>query len=121
MLARLISANQVVLLCDFPDVYLFFHGRVYTRSSWPFNLPKRRKMPYWPVWTLIDMGCDGAAPPLSGSPNVWPIHTTSRNADQWKGWRKQYGATLLGMPLWDEEELVRGYVLSSLSLSEVRR
>lgn len=33
VLARLISAGQVVLLCDNTEVYLFYHGQVYFQTD----------------------------------------------------------------------------------------
>ena len=115
MLARLISANQVVLLCDSPKLYLFYNGQVYTRSTEPSgfeNLPERQRMRYWPVWTLIDIDNKKEGPPLSNSSDVWPIQTSSPKIARWKLWSKQYGAAVLGMPPWNEEELVRGYASS---------
>ena len=45
MLARLISADQVVLLCGSNNIYLFYQGRVYMRLT-QFSigsLPERRE------------------------------------------------------------------------------
>src|SRR5258708_10563390 len=67
MLARLISARQVVLLCDSSDVHLFYRGQVYFRSAmFGFGgLPKRRRTPYCPIWALIDMDYQHQGPPIT--------------------------------------------------------
>ena len=50
MLAKLISAGQVVLLYHPPKVYLFYHGRVYPRlAAYGFeDLPEHRTA-YYPI------------------------------------------------------------------------
>jgi len=57
MLAKLISAGQVVLLHHSSAIYLFYHGRVYFRPAascfWQW-LPEHHRMAYCPIWTLID-------------------------------------------------------------------
>jgi len=121
MLARLISAGQVVLLYQSPVIYLFYRGEVYSRTkSEGFHfLPQRLWMGYCPIWALIDGDCDGQEVSLGGNPYIWPIHVTSPNPKRWKGWVKQNTASLLGMPLWNVEELVEGYVFSLFSLSAI--
>ena len=121
MLARLISADQVVLLCDFNNIHLFYRGRVYMRLA-QFgieNLPKHQEIPYCPVWALIDVDFNDRGPPLSSTSNVWPTQASSPNPIRWKSWRKQYGAAELGMPLWSKEELMAGYVFTLFSLSAI--
>ena len=121
MLARLIQAGQVVLLCDASRTHLFYKGQAYSRSTVPNfdNLPMHLKMPYYPIWALIDVDHKSTEPPISTTRSVWPIQTSSPNPTQWKSWRKQYGAALLGLPLWDTEELMQGCVLSLFSLSAI--
>jgi len=120
MLARLISAGQVVLLCGSNDIYLFYQGRVYMRLT-QFgieSLPKRRGM-YCPVWALIDVDFKDRGAPLDSTSNAWPIQASSPNPIRWKSWRKQYGAAELGMPLWNKKELMAGYAFSLFSLSAI--
>ncbi len=121
MLARLISARQVVLLCDSSDVHLFYRGQVYFRSAmFGFGgLPKRRRTPYCPIWALIDMDYQHQGPPITGSSNIWPIQASSPDPARWKHWHKQNGAALLGLPPWNMEELMKGYVFSLFSLSAI--
>ena len=83
------------------------------------DLLKHQGMPYCPVWVLTDVNFEDHGPPLSSTSNVWPTQTTSPNPSRWKSWAKQYGASLLGMPPWNEEELVEGYVFSFFSLSTI--
>jgi len=122
MLARLISDRQVVLLCDTSAVFLFFHGKVYSRpTQCGFrDLPKRKGAPYCPIWALIDVDFLNEGPPITDSNNIWPILASSPNPIRWKSWRKQTGAVLLGMPLWEMDELMEGYVFSVFSLSAIR-
>ena len=121
MLARLISAGQVVLLCESYDVYLFYHGRVYYRltESGFGELPERQHMQYCPIWTLIDVDFKDRGPPISATSDIWPIQVSSPNPARWKLWVKQYKASVLGMPLWNMKELMEGYVFSLFSLSAI--
>ena len=116
MFARLISAGQVVLLCDNSDTHLFYRGSVYFRPTEPHgfqNIPTHNKG-YYPVWTLIDFDSQDREPPLTSSTGVWPVQASSPNSIRFKSWRRQNGATLLGMPVWSMEDLVEGYVFSPL-------
>jgi hypothetical protein len=119
MLARLISARQVVLLCDNSNVHLFYRGKVYSRRTeyGPKGLPGNKQAHYYPVWALIEVECQ--APPISGSSNIWPIQMSSPNPAQWKLWCKNHRAAVLGMPLWNMEELMEGYVVDLSTLSAI--
>ena len=113
MLARLLSAHQVVLLCDNAIIYLFFRRKVYYQSAESYIvLPQSRH----PIWTLIDVDYQDREPPntITDSRSIWPIQTSPV---RWKNWRKQTKAAMLGMPLWTMEELVKGYVPSSCHMS----
>ena len=120
MLARLISAQQVVLLCDDSATHLFYRGGVYIRPTEPhgfMNLPTHA--PHNPIWALIDVGYEDRGPPLTGSTGVWPIQASSPNPVRFKSWSKQDGATLLGMPPWSMMDLVEAYVSIPFYLSAV--
>ena len=120
MLARLISADQVVLLCGSDNIYLFYQDQVYMRLT-QFGidgLPIRREK-YCPVWALIDVDFSDRGPPLDSTSNAWPIQVSFPSRIRWKSWRKQYGAAELGMPLWNEKELMTGCVFSFFSLSAI--
>ena len=121
MLVRLISAGQVVLLYDPPKIYLFYRGRVYSRlAMYGFaELPGRRRMVYCPMWALIDTDMKNEEPPIPSSPVIWPVQAISPRPALWKPWSNQTEACLSGMPLWDMEELMKGYVFSLLSLSAI--
>ena len=121
MLARLISLHQVVLLCGPSIAHLFYRGQVYSRSteSCFVNLPTCEDSPYCPIWALVDMDLRKQEPPFVKNINFWPIQTASPDNFRWATWRKQFGAALLGMPLWDMKELMEGYVFSSFSLSVI--
>ena len=120
MLARLISARQVVVLCDNNRCYLFYAGTVYSRPA-EFGfvaLPTHKESEDFPVWALIDLDFQERGPQV-GSANVWAIQTSSPNPIRWKSWRKQHRAALLGMPLWSMEELMKGYAFCLFSLAVV--
>jgi hypothetical protein len=121
MLARLISARQVVLAYDGTGLRLFYQGQVYSRpAAYDFdNLPQGSDTEYCPIWMLIDVDNRNQEPPIPVGLMVWPIQASSPNPARWKAWRKQYNAALLGMPLWDLEELMEGYVFSLFSLSAI--
>ena len=117
MLAWLISANQVVVLCDSSEAHLFYRGEVYFRPAKAgFKGLPRKDEGYYPVWTLIDVDYRNEGPDIPTDSRIWPIQTTSPNLNRWKGWSKQNGATLLGMPMWNVEELMKGYAFSLFSL-----
>jgi hypothetical protein len=121
MLTQLISAGQVVLLCNASEIYLFYCGQVYSRltvSSF-YELPKRKGTRYCPIWTLIDADFKNEGPPLTHESNTWPIHAAPPNPIQWKAWQKQYQSALWGMPLWDMEELIEGYVPGLFPISAI--
>ena len=108
MLAKLISAGQVVLFYHPPKVYLFYHGRVYPRlAAYGFEVLPEHRTAYYPIWALIDGDCPkGRGPAMSSNPFAWPVQATSPDPSRWESWSRKNGATLLGMPLWNVEELV---------------
>ena len=117
MLARLISAHQVVLLCGNAKIHLFYRGQVYYQpAESDFTLP--RSLYDHPIWSLIDVDFKDREPPesITGIRSVWPIQTSSPNPVRWKYWSKQAEAAILGMPLWTMEELVKGYVFNLFPL-----
>ena len=118
MLAQLVSAHQVVLYYSPNRIVLFYRGEVYTRSSqYGFDdLPRHPEVSYCPVWTFIDMDYLDGPPPMTPESKVWPIQASSPIPSRWKSWRKQTGAALLGMPLWNMEELVMRYVFALFPL-----
>ena len=100
MLVWLLSARQVVLLCDSSVVFLFYRCQVYSRSlkSGFDDLPTRLGTSYCPVWALIDTDDNDRGPPFTSHSNIWPIQTSSPNSVRWKSWSKQNRAATLGMP-----------------------
>ena len=119
MFAWLISADRVVILCDSSEARLFYNGKVYIRPADDGfeDLPMHKRMGYGSIWALIDVDYRNRAPAISSdSYRIWPIQTTSPNPDPWKAWSKQNGATLLGMPPWNVEELMGGSAFSLFSL-----
>ena len=113
MLAQLISAREVVLLCDSDTILLFFRGRVYSRETTSgFNfLPTLPINVYYPIWALVDVR-QLQEPPIAEKSNIWPVQTSPPHPARWKEWSKQNDAVLLGMPLWNMEELLEGYVVA---------
>jgi len=108
-------------MCDNHEVHLFYYGKVYSRStgSGIEDLPKCPQAQYFPIWALIDADLQRQGPPFSRGSNIWPIQASSPNSARWETWSKQYGAAMLGMPLWNIEELMEGYVFSLFSLSAI--
>ena len=113
LLARFISARQPVVLCDSLRIYLFFRGDVYWRPTATgfYELPRHKQIEHCPVWTLIDMDYQDLNPPIERASNIWPIQTSSPNPVRWKLWQKQNEPSLLGMSLWNMEELKVGMSL----------
>ena len=112
MLAKLISAQEVVLMCDSVLIYLFYRGELYHRplSGGFIFLPTPPLRKYYPIWALIDVTYLHE-PPIVESSNIWPVQTSSPNPIQWNSWRKHNNAALFGMRLWNMDELLLGYVL----------
>ena len=113
MLARLISAKQVVLTCNDSFIHLFYRGKVYSRQakSGGFrDLPQFHRLTGWPIWALIDV--TKYPPPLERNLDVWPIQASPPDLIRFYSWSHWYDAAKLGMPKWTEEELTMGYVLS---------
>jgi len=117
LLAWLLSAHQAAILCDNDFIYLFYHGKVYSRPAVSAfkNAPRHKTSPYYPIWTLIDMDFRDREAPVDDDLNIWPVQASPPNPIRWKSWRKQLGGALLGMPLWNREDLVHGYVLNLFS------
>ena len=112
MLARLISAEQVVLLYTTSEVLLFYQEMVYMRE-WPsFScVPMHQLDPLFYAWALVDADSTAQGPPINSDHAIWPIQASSPQPIRWKAWSKQRSAVVLGMPLWNMEELKQGYVL----------
>ena len=118
LLAWLISAQQVVLLSTAPTVLLFYQGKVYQREAAFFTYIPTHK--FFHAWALIDADFKAQEVILNPRHNIWPIQASSPQPTRWQGWGKQFKAALLGMPLWNMEELKEGYVIAaSCNLSTV--
>ena len=120
MLAWLLSAQQVVLLCNNDLTYLFYSGGVYSRPTAPafMYLPVHQGEPDRSVWVVIDVDSSDHGPPVTGDLTVWPIQASSPKSIRWRIWRKQLPRTALwGMPLWNRKELLEGYAFSTFYLS----
>ena len=112
MLARLISANQVILLSTGSTLFLFYQNEVHKRETTYFTcLPTHQINQDYPIWTLINVDALRQAPLIDSTHMIWPIQASSPNPSRWKTWSKQRNAAELGMPLWDVDELMAGYVL----------
>jgi len=112
-LARLLSEQEVVLLCDNLHAYLFYRGTAYFQhASLGFlGLPVHKEHPTRAVWTPIDVDYQTHGPPIRAG--IWPIQASSPKPTRWKSWVKQLDGALWGMPLWSLKELIRGYAFSS--------
>jgi hypothetical protein len=69
MLARLISAGQVVLACSQREIHLFYRGKVYIRPMAPgfLGLPQwqNTEPKYSPVWALTNVGSELMEQPIN--------------------------------------------------------
>jgi hypothetical protein len=110
ILAWLISTKQVVLLYLSTELFLFYHGKVHVRRN-PSLSDLPRNVQGLPTWMLIDVDSEENGPSLNKTYKIWPIHASSPDPKQWKRWTKQFGAPVLGMPLWNIEELTKGYII----------
>jgi hypothetical protein len=110
LLARLISARQVVLFGNQDTFYLFYHGKVYEKKEQIRNdLPRLfQNMCYQPAWALID-GDGMTKVPFNVDDKIWPILATSPQPDRWKSWYRQLGAPIWGMAKWNFKELTAWY------------
>ena len=119
MLMRLMAADQVVLLLNASGLRLFYHGKVYLRPAIHgfSGIPRHNKK--YHIWTLIDVDSEEKGPPLDPNLTIWPIQASSPNSRRFAAWIEHYESVVLGMPLWNMEELVEGYVFSRLFLSVI--
>ena len=109
LLARLISARQVVIFGNRNVLHLFYHGKVYRKMQFLQDLPTLfRNEREQPAWALID-GDGMAEVPFSMDTPIWPILATSPQPIRWQSWGKQLNAYMWGMPKWNFEELVAWY------------
>ena len=114
MLARLISAKQVVLVSLGFSVLLFYQGKAYKRQRpWFSCIPTHKLVPFFYAWALIDADYKGQEPSIDPDHEIWPIQASSPQPNLWKRWSKQRKATVVGMPLWNMEELKEGCVLAT--------
>ena len=114
MLARLISAKQVVLVSTGSKVLLFYQGTVYKREPPFFSCGPTHKLDKsFCAWALIDADSKAQGPLISASDYIWPIQASSPQPTQWKQWGKQLNAAVLGMPVWNMEDLKERYVLTA--------
>ena len=120
-LTRLISERQVIVLCDNSEIYLFYQGKVYFRpeTSGFEGLPEHQQTRYCPIWALIDVDYKGRESSITRRVNIWPIQASPSNPILWKAWLKQQEGALLGLPPWNMEDLMEGYVFSLISFSAV--
>ena len=123
MFVRLLSARQVVLLCDSTKIRLFYQGEVYHRQTADgfWGLPKNPNEANWAIWTLVDVDNLNTGPKFEKTDNVWLVQAPSPNPNRWKYWGKQYQVSLLGATLWNVEELMRGYTFSLFSPVDAHR
>ena len=114
MLARLISAKQVVLVYSASRVLLFYQGTVYMRGQASFlYIPTHKRDKSFCAWALVDADSSSQGPTIEVHHRIWPLQASSPQPTRWKGWSKQFQAAMLGMPLWNEKELMEGYVLTA--------
>jgi len=112
MLARLISARQVVVLYQSGHLILFYSGQAYirpTREGFDY-VPLPRGENKHPVWALINCDSGTCEPTLYASDQVWPIQASTPDPIRWRTWSKRLNAARWGLPLWTIDELVFGYV-----------
>ena len=110
LLARLISARQVVILGNKIKSNLFYRGKVYRKMQYLGDLPtlfqNEREQP---AWALIDGDCMTEVP-FTMNAQIWPILATSPQPIRWQqSWGRQLNAFMWGMPKWNFEELVAWY------------
>ena len=108
LLARLVSARQVVLFGDKTEFHLFYRGEVYKKARIG-DLPKLfRNMCFQPAWALIDGDCMTEVP-FTMSDRIWPILATYPQPIGRGSWCRQLSAPIWGMPKWNFEELMAWY------------
>ena len=111
-LTWLLSKNQVVLLRDDRGVWLFYQDNVFSQPAKSGFKYLPQKPGYCPMWALIDVNDQDSGIAFHLGSNIWPIHVSPPDPIRWRSWHKQSKTALWGMPLWEIEELVEGYVLS---------
>ncbi|KAL5480206.1 hypothetical protein ACEPAI_1476 [Sanghuangporus weigelae] len=115
MLIYLLTLKKNVALHTKGRTYLFYHDRVYIASSgpdvtWPPSTAVRDR-----IWCLIDSD-ERVGPPPSyltskDEGRIFPVHAAPPNPARYYKWFKQRGGVVIGMPLWNEEEIIEGFQL----------
>ncbi|KDR75596.1 hypothetical protein GALMADRAFT_140226 [Galerina marginata CBS 339.88] len=113
LLIRLLRLKQVVLFSpEGNQVYLFYHGEVYTNSmealtavsvDVPFPDPISSSNAF--IWSLFDIQEPDIF--LVSHP-CFPVQTTSPDPRRYSLWRKKQRPLLTGLPLWTRDELLQG-------------
>ena len=109
MLAQLILAKQAVLLVFPTQLYLFYCGKAYYRNDLDFNTIPLRGI-RGRMWALINSDSKKEGVVLDVGFRIWPIQASSPRPERWKSWITQFNGNLWGMPLWEMDELNKGYV-----------
>lgn len=109
----------VSLLANSEDIVLYisgkfhlFHGEQVYTSSAPMGMPHSRN-PKRPIWCLIDPDFELKGPPhilFKGGDLRFPVQACSPNGERYKFWFKERRPLVYGMPLWNEPDLLSGYV-----------
>ncbi|KAL5482842.1 hypothetical protein ACEPAI_9437 [Sanghuangporus weigelae] len=115
MLIYLLTLKKNVALHTGGDTHLFYHDHVYIASSgtkvtWPPSTAVRDR-----IWCLIDSDEHVGPPPIyltwKDEERIFPVHAASPNPARYYEWFKQRGGVIIGMPLWNEEEIIEGFQL----------
>ena len=108
MLICLIVRREPVVLYDGVITRLFYHGRVYTAKD-DAQFPQNPQ-----TWCLIDhnsqLKADIPAFIVTNDREAYPVQASSPSPTNYKAWIKQFCATVLGMPLWSKDDIVKAYV-----------
>ncbi len=121
LLVRLLQLQQVVLFTlDGNNLYLFYHGKVYTTTmallyttQRAYRLPQPKSQTSLKVfmWSLFDIHKKQEPDWVLITHPCLPVQAAPPDSIRFKIWRKEFQPMRVGLPLWTRDELAKGYVL----------
>jgi hypothetical protein len=120
LLVRLLQLRQVVLFTlDGNDLYLFYHGEVYTTTVASLNTTQKLFRLPQPesqtsevfMWSLFDIREKQEPDLVLITHPCVPVQAAPPDSVRFRTWHKEFRPMHVGLPLWTRDELAKGYVL----------
>jgi len=99
------------------DLYLFYHGKVYTtvsaslyttQTEYRLPQPKSQTSEVF-IWSLFHITKKEEPSRVLITHPCLPVQAASPDSTRFKVWYKQFQPMLVGLPLWTRDELAKGF------------